>query len=716
MPTVPSNFVPQADMQGGGEVPLQAPGVEPVRNLAADQQVQLGEAMTRAGNVAWNVGSNIQDKIDEAGAKAADVQNLNSIQQILIGQNGYLLKEGKNAIDNFQPAHEAMAQSANSIIDGLPNETQKSMAKYAMARNMLSAQGQMLDHKNKQARVYSLNEADARVAQVAYLAGKSVYKSELTDENGHPVGEYNENIGIMAAENADIIQQLQLPPNSYQALQIKQKSMGKVATAAVSTFTKDGNFVGAKNWLKKQEDNQLLDESTGLSLGDFVDKNQKRQGAIEAARSYIDHGYGKSYAMFGYSPIVDALSSRIVEVPKGTANEDNGVTYKVAPNAEIKSPQDSVVELTETTKGKNAITLRMKDGTKAIIDGVGELFVYKGQSINSGMKIATAGTSDIHYSMQRNDQYINPTQANFFNTMTDITNAKPAVSLRDALNMANEIHNPDLREMIRSNIKSMWDENMSLQHSETANLELKFYQWAAKNPGKTVEQTPPEFQLAIHEMNPKFLDEFNDSIKKKTSEATLLDYALHPEKYNTQELILASDLNPQEKVKAVENLRSLDASNIALDQKQMEQTLFSAGQDKVANPTGTEEEKLPYIKQGLLFVQEVKTRIASKQQALGRKLTQPEKQKEMDEALMVSIPATMGGGFWSIGIQRGSPKVSIFMTPEERKTTILGNAPQADIDALLEGFRKTGIPNPTTEQMIAKYQSILDLENKKNKK
>jgi len=703
-------------MQGGGEVPLQAPGVEPVRNLAADQQVQLGEAMTRAGNVAWNVGSNIQDKIDEAGAKAADVQNLNSIQQILIGQNGYLLKEGKNAIDNFQPAHEAMAQSANSIIDGLPNETQKSMAKYAMARNMLSAQGQMLDHKNKQARVYSLNEADARVAQVAYLAGKSVYKSELTDENGHPVGEYNENIGIMAAENADIIQQLQLPPNSYQALQIKQKSMGKVATAAVSTFTKDGNFVGAKNWLKKQEDNQLLDESTGLSLGDFVDKNQKRQGAIEAARSYIDHGYGKSYAMFGYSPIVDALSSRIVEVPKGTANEDNGVTYKVAPNAEIKSPQDSVVELTETTKGKNAITLRMKDGTKAIIDGVGELFVYKGQSINSGMKIATAGTSDIHYSMQRNDQYINPTQANFFNTMTDITNAKPAVSLRDALNMANEIHNPDLREMIRSNIKSMWDENMSLQHSETANLELKFYQWAAKNPGKTVEQTPPEFQLAIHEMNPKFLDEFNDSIKKKTSEATLLDYALHPEKYNTQELILASDLNPQEKVKAVENLRSLDASNIALDQKQMEQTLFSAGQDKVANPTGTEEEKLPYIKQGLLFVQEVKTRIASKQQALGRKLTQPEKQKEMDEALMVSIPATMGGGFWSIGIQRGSPKVSIFMTPEERKTTILGNAPQADIDALLEGFRKTGIPNPTTEQMIAKYQSILDLENKKNKK
>ena len=76
MPTVPSSFVPQADTQDRGEVPLQAPGVEPVRNLAADQQVQLGEAMTRVGNVAWNVGSNIQDAIDEAGAKAADVQFL----------------------------------------------------------------------------------------------------------------------------------------------------------------------------------------------------------------------------------------------------------------------------------------------------------------------------------------------------------------------------------------------------------------------------------------------------------------------------------------------------------------------------------------------------------------------------------------------------------------------------------------------------------------
>ena len=86
MPTVPSSFVPQADMQDRGEVPLQAPGVEPVRNLAADQQVQLGEAMTRAGNVAWNVGSNIQDAIDEASAKAADVQFLQSTHKLVLFQ------------------------------------------------------------------------------------------------------------------------------------------------------------------------------------------------------------------------------------------------------------------------------------------------------------------------------------------------------------------------------------------------------------------------------------------------------------------------------------------------------------------------------------------------------------------------------------------------------------------------------------------------------
>ena len=70
MPTVPTSFLPSVAPASGVDIgQFQAPQVAVAENLAAEQEARFGQAMTQAGNVAFRVGSAIQDDIDEAQTK-----------------------------------------------------------------------------------------------------------------------------------------------------------------------------------------------------------------------------------------------------------------------------------------------------------------------------------------------------------------------------------------------------------------------------------------------------------------------------------------------------------------------------------------------------------------------------------------------------------------------------------------------------------------------
>ena len=83
MPTVPTSFVPQVAPQGGGDIgQFQAPGIAVAENLAGPQVARFGQAMVGAGNQAFRLGSAIQDGIDEAATKEADVAAFTSFQYL----------------------------------------------------------------------------------------------------------------------------------------------------------------------------------------------------------------------------------------------------------------------------------------------------------------------------------------------------------------------------------------------------------------------------------------------------------------------------------------------------------------------------------------------------------------------------------------------------------------------------------------------------------
>jgi len=723
MPTVPSSFVPQADMQDRGEVPLQAPGVEPVRNLAADQEVQLGEAMTRAGNVSWNVGSNIQDHIDESGAKAADVQFLQSTQQLLNGKNGYFNQEGKNAEINFQATNEAMLQTANSISDSLPNETQRQMFKQAAARNLVSFQGQVLDHRNKQARVYALNESEARATEYAGQAAQNWDSIGKKDEAGNPTGKYSVARGVVDVETGLIGQLLGYAQDSEQMKALKQKYNGITANGVVDKYAQDGDYVSASNFLKDQDEKGMLDVKTRQSLMDFVDKNQKIQSTIEAAESIVYEGSAKSFSRFGYKPVIDPMTSKIVDQKDGAKHVDEGVDYSAASGTAIKAPQDSVVESIKTEGKYNTITLRMRDGTKATITNLDNKLVYEGESIQSGTQIASAGTDLMHYTMERNGEFMNPQQANAFNAKEDMKNINPPTSLRDALYIANQIDNKDLKESVKNQVHRLWSENEGLKQQESQTLHLNALRYMADPSHPRVDQIPVAMRMKMEQTSPGTLAELIKSENARDDAATMWDAAQNPTKYTPAYLAspeMADKLSTGSKIELLNKWNNFDAMRESgLSSEQFKQTLLDYGLESIVFPSGTDEQKHALAMQGLAIKQMADQRIASQEQATRKKASPAEKQDIYDKVLMDRATPTGSSFFHWNGGYRYDPKPVVTMTKEERQSAVVtvGNQevflreiPPDFMIQSISALKKAGFANPSVQQIA---QQWLEIQNKK---
>lgn len=171
MPTVPRQFVPQTSPQAGGDIGMvQAPGVEPVQNLAAAQQVRFGEAMTSAGDTMFRVGSAIQDAIDEAMTREADTKAIQSFNRM---SAEYMNMTGRDAVEKYPQFQAQMGEVAKSVMDGLQNDTQKRMFGQIVSRNMATYDARMMGHWLSQTKDWNSKEAGARAESYAEMAANT---------------------------------------------------------------------------------------------------------------------------------------------------------------------------------------------------------------------------------------------------------------------------------------------------------------------------------------------------------------------------------------------------------------------------------------------------------------------------------------------------------------------------------------------------------------
>ena len=290
MPTVPSSFVPQVGMAGeGASVPYQAPPVMPMDEAASKQQQELGRAMIAAGNTAYRLGSAIQDDIDDAATKEADTAFLKQAQDIMRGKSGYLNTTGKDAEANFQSAQDAMSGAAKGIMEGLGNDTQRRMFQQVASRNMVSFQGQMLDHRNSQVKNYAIKEAIARAdtyCDQAILSSAEIGKTDDPQQNDIHSKAFSVNMNVAFNEVNKAADLLGLPQDSAQRTAMVQQLADKIGIGVVADLVQRKKFNEAEYYAT----NSTLSPALKDKMISSIENNRERAVSAELTRSVIDRG------------------------------------------------------------------------------------------------------------------------------------------------------------------------------------------------------------------------------------------------------------------------------------------------------------------------------------------------------------------------------------------------------------------------------------------
>jgi murein DD-endopeptidase MepM/ murein hydrolase activator NlpD len=630
MPTVPSSFVPQANLQDGNMVPLQAPGVEPVRNIAADQQVQLGQAMTRAGNVAWNVGSNIQDAIDEAGAKAADVQFLQSTQQLLNGQNGYMNMQGVDAESNFQAVNDAMIQSASGIADGLKNDTQKQMFKQAASRNLLAFQGQILNHRNKQVQVLAVTAAEARTNEYVGLAVNDYNKRNQTADvvvNGVstkiPVGSFNANVGVAMAEVKEIGRLQGFAENSVQMKELETKVWSQVATGVTNRLMIDGKYQSAMNYVKEQNKAGHLDMKTADSLMSSIDANIDRIAPTQIASNIWSTGIGDSQTTGGYQLPIEGAKMTIPE-----DGAEYGIDIDAPPSTPVLSPFDGTVTSIATTNGVTDIVMTMDDGVMVKMSGLADAdMVEAGQRMVVGEQLSTARKEPMRYEMTKNGKSIDPRNANNENPKINREKAKPPETLQDALRLVTEqVTDPTMRARAKASVTEQYEQQQAYAKEQ---YQAIFNSVIDKN----VDEINPEI---FGKLKPADREFFTKKLKERNDLDFEVQLAENPQ-ILTKEWLFENrkDMTTQTYISLTKELNSAGFKDKQSDAKvnadQLNETLYRNGLNDLANPKSGDAAQ---ASASLYLRNSINQQIAIEQTRTKQKLSTDQIQEIIDKNIM----------------------------------------------------------------------------------
>jgi len=227
----------------------------------------------------------MQDDIDDAATKEADTAFIQRMSKV---RSDYMNLSGKDAETQYQAAQDAMSSSANEIMDGLGNDTQKRMFQQVAARNMNTFQSQMYDHRNKQVKEWASSESIARAESMSDLSIMAYSDRNKTDEMGNPIGlrNYQANLATALDEVRKAASLNGIPEGSAQLNAMQQKVYDKVATGIVNDLLKARQYGEAEAFL----DNHPVDPKVDTALRSSVNANRQRTTIEELTDSVINRG------------------------------------------------------------------------------------------------------------------------------------------------------------------------------------------------------------------------------------------------------------------------------------------------------------------------------------------------------------------------------------------------------------------------------------------
>jgi hypothetical protein len=465
MPQVPTSFVPQVGVSGeGANVQFVAPGVAPMQNLAAEQQVELGRTTQSVGQTLWRIGQIMTDDINSARAKQADTQFLDAANEILRGKQGYMYSRGQDAEVQFQAAQDALAERAQAIQDSLDNNVQRQMFQNATARNLSNFRTQMYGHRNEQVVKWNATESAARSER---YQGEAVneYRSRgdnAVDRSGNPTGKFAVNLRNAMDEAVKSARLAGYPEDSEAMLGVKRGVMDNVAKGIVGRLMQDDDFSGGIRYVDSIR--EQMSPANYEQLRNTLVVAQERQAGLELGESIVE-GRGLS-TVAGTAPFVNVVATptRTTAVREGIGELEQqargGVIIEAEPGSQIVAPYDGVIMGIERENGTLTIGVQLENGDIATIgnvSGISEsaIALYQGKVVSRGETIGVMGNSLLQYSLSRNGE---PLPMDRVNSIDMRETPRLPGSEQEALAMANGIENRTTREIARARIREIYSE------------------------------------------------------------------------------------------------------------------------------------------------------------------------------------------------------------------------------------------------------------------
>ena len=677
MPTVPTSFVPQADISSqAGVAPFEATPGQPAQNLAAGQTVELGNALVQAGNVEYRIGAIMQDNLNDGNAKQALTQWQAQAQDMLRGQNGYFNAYGKDADTNYQATQDALASSANSVMDGLGNDTQKAMFMQAASSHMTQYRGQMLDHKSKEAFRYAANETQAYVTSLTSEAiNNSDFRGQV-DKNGNLIGPFNAAEGAAINTTRKWATSVGVPVNSQQMLELERNVRTAITGGVVNRLMLKDEYQAALDYVVEQKDKNLIDEKAAQSLLTSVSANRDRQMTSELDESISLYGTLTTPAGTSNNelPVKGGAYELVTRPGKDGATLVVSASITAEVGTPVVSPSDGIV-IGKT--GKETV-IRMNDGSEVFFEGVDKSQLFEGQRLKRGEAIGSFGIdTPVSYRVLRNGEPIDYRNVNDLDPTINRDAARRPQTEQEALAIAGLIDRREIRDVVKQKISQRWaqDRAMAAQENQRALEAVTRAQLTDPNaidPALFAALTPAQQSDAL-------------GIQRKSNETgALLELAKDPSKL-TRQFIFDNwkNFTPETCIKLLDKVNSGNLIAAKVDADMVNAALAVSG-------TKLSDE------QNLQMRVNIEKKIFEKQSDTGVKLDDKQKQEIIDRA----IYDTVDMGWW-----RGT-KPAMALTPSELEGRMKTLTP-ANRAAVIERLKLVdGIRNPTESQIEEKWKTM----------
>jgi murein DD-endopeptidase MepM/ murein hydrolase activator NlpD len=680
MPTVPTSFVPQADISSqAGVAPFEATPGQPAQNLAAGQSVELGNAMVQAGNVEYRIGAIMQDNLNDGNAKQALTQWQTQAQDMLRGQNGYFNAYGKDADTNYQATQDALSSSANSVMDGLGNDTQKAMFMQAASSHMTQYRAQMLDHKSKEAFKYAANEAQAYVTSLTSEAINDFKFRGQVDQNGNPTGPFNAAAMAAIKQTREWAASVGIPVNSQQMLEMERGVTTAITGGVVNRLMLNDEYQAALDYVVEQKDKNYIDEKAAQSLLTSVSANRDRQMAKELGESiYL---YGTTTTPAGTSnnelPVKGGEYALVTRPGKDGATIPVGASITAEAGTPVVSPSDGIVV---SKTGKETV-IRMNDGSEVFFEGVDKSQLFEGQRLKRGEQIGSFGIdTPISYRVLRNGEPIDFRNVNDLNPNMNRDAARRPQTEQEALAIAGLIDRREIRDAVKQDISQRWAKDRAMAEQEN--------QRAVEAVARAQLTNPNAIDPALFAaLTPAQQSDALGSKRKYNETGVMLELAKDPSKL-TRPFIFENwdNLNPETRIKLLDQVGSGNLIAAKVDSDMVNASLAVEGFKL------TDE-------QNLQMRVNIEKKIFETQSATGKKLDDGQKQKIIDMAIADTVYKP--GYIWD-----GKPMPAAIYTPSELQGMMRTLTP-ANKAAVIERLKLVkGIRNPTESQIETEWETM----------